>query len=194
MFGGLFNRRKEAKIIEYVWKNNTAKYKGISNFIQSNPSVLFLYYFSETKSQFEQLAEIMQLDVSADFHHIKKITITNAENILNSTIDLTNTTICFIEHHPSYIAEQKVLQYLAEELNIKSVYFQTSLQKPLLLLFGGEKIAVMMDRMGCKEDESLQHSMISNSIQNAQKKIDEQGPVFIERQTARSWFEANIGG
>ena len=40
-------------------------------------------------------------------------------------------------------------------------------------LFGAEKIAKMMDRMGLKEGEVIQHSMITDSIERAQKKVEE---------------------
>src|SRR5690606_28699692 len=40
-------------------------------------------------------------------------------------------------------------------------------------LFGSERIAKLMDRMGLKEGEVIQHSMISKSIERAQKKVEE---------------------
>ena len=40
-------------------------------------------------------------------------------------------------------------------------------------LFGSDRIAKMMDRMGLKEGEVIQHSMISKSIERAQKKVEE---------------------
>src|SRR6056300_396734 len=40
-------------------------------------------------------------------------------------------------------------------------------------LFGSERIAKMMDRMGLKEGEVIQHSMVSKSIERAQKKVEE---------------------
>ena len=40
-------------------------------------------------------------------------------------------------------------------------------------LFGSEKIAKMMDRMGLEEGEVIQHSMITKSIERAQKKVEE---------------------
>ena len=38
-------------------------------------------------------------------------------------------------------------------------------------LFGSERIAKLMDRMGLKEGEVIQHSMISKSIERAQRKV-----------------------
>ena len=51
--------------------------------------------------------------------------------------------------------------------------FYVSLEDNLMRLFGSERIAKMMDRMGLKEGEVIQHSMISKSIERAQKKVEE---------------------
>ena len=48
-----------------------------------------------------------------------------------------------------------------------------SLDDNLMRLFGSERIAKMMDKMGLKEGEVIQHSMISKSIERAQKKVEE---------------------
>ena len=51
--------------------------------------------------------------------------------------------------------------------------FYVSLEDNLMRLFGTERIAKMMDRMGLEEGEVIQHSMITNSIERAQKKVEE---------------------
>ncbi len=54
-----------------------------------------------------------------------------------------------------------------------SSQFYVSLEDNLMRLFGSEKIAKMMDRMGLEEGEVIQHSMITKSIERAQKKVEE---------------------
>ena len=51
--------------------------------------------------------------------------------------------------------------------------FFVSLEDNLMRLFGSERIARVMDRLGYKEGEMIQHSMISKSIERAQKKVEE---------------------
>ena len=53
-----------------------------------------------------------------------------------------------------------------------SVFF-VSLEDSLIRLFGGEKIASIMDRMGLQEGEVIEHSMINRTIERAQKKVEE---------------------
>jgi preprotein translocase subunit SecA len=51
--------------------------------------------------------------------------------------------------------------------------FYVSLEDDLMRLFGSDRIATLMDRMGLKEGEVIQHSMITKSIERAQKKVEE---------------------
>ena len=50
--------------------------------------------------------------------------------------------------------------------------FYISLEDNLMRLFGSERIANAMDRLGMDENENISHSMISNSIERAQKKVE----------------------
>ena len=50
--------------------------------------------------------------------------------------------------------------------------FYLSLEDNLMRLFGSERIAKVMDRLGLKEGEVITHSMVSKSIERAQRKIE----------------------
>jgi preprotein translocase subunit SecA len=54
-----------------------------------------------------------------------------------------------------------------------SSQFFVSLEDDLMRMFGSDRIAKIMDRMGIKDGEVIQHSMITNSIERAQKKVEE---------------------
>ncbi len=51
--------------------------------------------------------------------------------------------------------------------------FYVSLEDDLMRLFGSDRIASLMDRLGLKEGEVIQHSMITRSIERAQRKVEE---------------------
>ncbi|HRR11775.1 MAG TPA: preprotein translocase subunit SecA, partial [Tenuifilum sp.] len=51
--------------------------------------------------------------------------------------------------------------------------FYVSLEDDLMRLFGSDRIARVMDAMGHKEGDVIQHSMVSKSIERAQKKVEE---------------------
>ena len=54
-----------------------------------------------------------------------------------------------------------------------SSQFFVSLEDDLMRMFGSERIAKIMDRMGIQEGEVIQHSMITKSIERAQRKVEE---------------------
>ena len=58
-------------------------------------------------------------------------------------------------------------------MTLGSSQFYVSLEDKLMRLFGSERIAKLMDRMGLEEGEVIQHSMVSKSIERAQKKVEE---------------------
>ena len=49
----------------------------------------------------------------------------------------------------------------------------SALEDDLMRMFGSERIASLMDKMGYKEGEVIQHSMVTKSIESAQKKVEE---------------------
>ncbi len=57
--------------------------------------------------------------------------------------------------------------------DVGSSQFYVSLEDNLMRLFGSERVAKIMDRMGLKEGEVIQHSMMTKSIERAQKKVEE---------------------
>ncbi|GAB4412099.1 MAG: preprotein translocase subunit SecA [Bacteroidia bacterium] len=59
--------------------------------------------------------------------------------------------------------------------------FYVSLEDDLMRLFGSDRISRIMDRMGHKEGEVIQHSMITRSITNAQKKVEENNFAMRKR-------------
>ena len=77
------------------------------------------------------------------------------------------------ERHDSRRVDRQLRGRAGRQGDPGSSQFYVSLEDNLMRLFGSERIAKMMDRMGHKEGEVIQHSMISKSIERAQKKVEE---------------------
>jgi preprotein translocase subunit SecA len=77
------------------------------------------------------------------------------------------------ERHDSRRVDRQLRGRAGRQGDAGSTQFYVSLEDNLMRLFGSERIAKMMDRMGLKEGEVIQHSMISKSIERAQKKVEE---------------------
>ena len=77
------------------------------------------------------------------------------------------------ERHDSRRVDRQLRGRSGRQGDPGSSQFYVSLEDNLMRLFGSEKIAKLMDRMGLEEGEVIQHSMISKSIERAQKKVEE---------------------
>jgi preprotein translocase subunit SecA len=77
------------------------------------------------------------------------------------------------ERHDSRRVDRQLRGRSGRQGDVGSSQFFVSLDDKLMRLFGSERIAKLMDRMGLEEGEVIQHSMISKSIERAQKKVEE---------------------
>ena len=77
------------------------------------------------------------------------------------------------ERHDSRRVDRQLRGRAGRQGDPGSSQFYVSLEDNLMRLFGSERIAKMMDKMGHKEGEVIQHGMISKSIERAQKKVEE---------------------
>ena len=77
------------------------------------------------------------------------------------------------ERHDSRRVDRQLRGRAGRQGDPGSSQFFVSLEDDLMRLFGSDRIASLMDRMGLKEGEVIQHSMVSKSIERAQKKVEE---------------------
>ena len=77
------------------------------------------------------------------------------------------------ERHESRRVDRQLRGRAGRQGDPGSSQFFASLEDDLMRLFGSERIAKLMDRMGITEGEVIQHSMITKSIERAQKKVEE---------------------
>ena len=109
-------------------------------------------------------------------------TVTIATNMAGRGTDIKLTTevkaagglaIIGTERHDSRRVDRQLRGRAGRQGDPGSSQFYVSLEDDLMRLFGSDRIAKMMDRLGLKEGEVIQHSMITSSIERAQKKVEE---------------------
>jgi len=93
--------------------------------------------------------------------------------LIDEVKDVGGLAIIGTERHDSRRVDRQLRGRSGRQGDPGSSQFYVSLEDNLMRLFGAERIAKMMDRMGLKEGEVIQHSMITNSIERAQKKVEE---------------------
>ena len=77
------------------------------------------------------------------------------------------------ERHESRRVDRQLRGRAGRQGDPGSSVFFVSLEDDLMRLFASEKIANLMDKLGFKEGEVLEHSMLSKSVERAQKKVEE---------------------
>ncbi len=109
-------------------------------------------------------------------------TITIATNMAGRGTDIKLTpevkkagglAIIGTERHESRRVDRQLRGRAGRQGDPGSSQFFVSLEDDLMRLFGSERISGIMDRLGLKEGEMIQHPMITRSIERAQKKVEE---------------------
>ncbi len=112
----------------------------------------------------------------------KSGTVTIATNMAGRGTDIKLTpgtreagglAIVGTERHESRRVDRQLRGRAGRQGDPGTSQFFVSLEDDLMRLFGSDRIANIMDRLGLKEGEVIQHPMISRSIERAQKKVEE---------------------
>ena len=146
---------------------------------------------SEILSRMLTLRKIQHQVLNAKYHQReaeivaeagKSGTVTIATNMAGRGTDIKLTpesraagglAIVGTERHESRRVDRQLRGRAGRQGDPGTSQFFVSLEDNLMRLFGSERIAKVMDRMGMEEGEVIQHSMITSSIERAQKKVEE---------------------
>ncbi|MVM39576.1 preprotein translocase subunit SecA [Spirosoma sp. HMF3257] len=146
---------------------------------------------SELLSRFLTMRKIAHQVLNAKYHQREAEivasaglpgTVTIATNMAGRGTDIKLTpesraagglAIIGTERHESRRVDRQLRGRAGRQGDPGTSQFFVSLEDSLMRLFGSERIAKVMDRMGLEEGEVIQHSMITKSIERAQKKVEE---------------------
>ncbi len=121
-----------------------------------------------------------EAEVVAEAGHPGKVTI--ATNMAGRGTDIKiseqvrqagGLAIIGTERHDSRRVDRQLRGRAGRQGDPGTSQFYVSLEDNLMRLFQSERIANLMDRMGHKDGEMIQHSMVTKSIERAQKKVEE---------------------
>jgi len=85
------------------------------------------------------------------------------------------------ERHESRRIDRQLRGRAGRQGDPGSSKFYLSLEDNLMRLFGSDRIANVMEKLGIKEGEAIEHSMITNSVERAQKKVEENNFAIRKR-------------
>jgi preprotein translocase subunit SecA len=183
---------------DFVYKTKREKYNAvideIVNLVNAGRPVLVGTTSVEISELLSRMLKIRRLDhnvLNAKLHQKeadivaqagKTGTVTIATNMAGRGTDIKLTpdtrsagglAIIGTERHESRRVDRQLRGRSGRQGDPGSSQFYVSLEDDLMRLFGSDRIAGIMDRLGLKEGEVIQHSMISKSIERAQKKVEE---------------------
>ena len=181
-----------------IYKTKREKYNAviadISDLVDAGRPVLVgttSVEISELLSRMLRLRNIQHNVLNAKLHQReadivaeagKKGTVTIATNMAGRGTDIKlskevkeagGLAIIGTERHESRRVDRQLRGRAGRQGDPGSSVFYVSLEDDLMRLFASEKIAGLMDKLGFEEGEVLEHSMLSKSVERAQKKVEE---------------------
>lgn len=178
LFGNKEEDTTERIFSDRVYIATNAKMNACLQLAKEQPNSLFIAWFSDTAKKYKDY--FIQ-------NGLEETIITEARFI--HTAQLQNHTPVFVEHYPLHSKELA----LVENWQLKNIIVYSAMDEPLFKHFGSDKMIPLIKLLGMKENESIEHSYVTQSITRGQQKIADK--VSIE-QTANSqadWMERNLG-
>lgn len=174
MFGWFGKREKKAarRSKDLVWISAEAKWQALPGLVMQKESVWIYGWFSETVEKARQVLKAASIDKSVSYG-----------NDFSPTF-MTNCTVIVLEHYPMPQKEEALLSAVEPA----EILVLSALDEPLLQHFGGEKLALLVQKLGLEPTEFLEHNMISNSLARAQQKISEKVIADFSARSQEEWF------
>jgi hypothetical protein len=144
---------------------------------RQEPDRLFICWFADTAVTFKEFFGQHGLDENlvTETHHL------HASKLLNKKP-------VFVEHYPLHTKELELIKHWDAE---KIIVF-SALDEPLFKHLGSEKLIPLMKMLGMKEDEVIEHNMVSKSIIKGQEKIAGQVTIEQSANSQEDWMRKNI--
>jgi hypothetical protein len=206
---GFFKKKKEVSVIDKVYRTNREKESAIGfdveAFLAAGQDVFIFYYFDATKKWIEYFLSAKGIEFTdlESANRATKVTLVPALELTSSSriketlkrySNPESSQFLFANHYPMYTKEANVLDDLSmlHDEAIIAACFYISLDDPLMAAFGSDRIKMLMDKMGYKEGEVIQHAMVTRSISRAQQKLDSEITYENRADSQEDWFQRNM--
>ncbi len=181
MLFNLFGKKEDTAddhvFIDRAYITTAAKMQACSDSAAKNTDLIFICWFADTAAKFKEFFRQRGLDESriTETHHV------HASKLLNKIP-------VFVEHYPLHEKEIELIK----NWEAKNIIVYSAMDEPLFKYFGSEKLIPLMKMLGMKEDEVIEHSMVSKSIIKGQEKIAEQVTLEQSATSQEEWMRKNI--
>jgi len=99
--------------------------------------------------------------------------------------------LLFFGHYPLPSKENKLLERL---VNVKSLAttFYSSLDESSFEIFGADNIISIMEKLGLKDEESIEHTLVGKAMERAREKVESKVKSESEASSEKEWFRKNV--
>ncbi len=145
------------------------------------------FFLIETGGSAEALDQTQVVLVSS----VKFFQSAEAVDFLTKLSNKLSFQLLFFGHYPIPSKENKLLERLS---NIKSLTstFYSSLDEPSFEIFGATNVMSIMEKLGLKDEESIEHAMVTKAMERAREKIEDKVKFEHEASSEREWFQKNM--
>jgi preprotein translocase subunit SecA len=208
---GLFSSKP--KLPDYsdkVWKSQSYAIKGLMTdalaFLVKNEVSIIATHFQESHEQLISfLTENSVPHFVTDASNCEEASLKSKEvlvvdvafisttlpKLLSNLQGKTKSHLLFFGHYPLPKREDKLLENLTPFKEV-AISFYSSMDNPLMAVFGATNVISLMEKLGMKEDEAIEHSMVTKAMQNARKKLEEKVTFEHAAHSEKEWFEKNL--
>ncbi|MEO8630044.1 MAG: hypothetical protein ABI612_18370 [Betaproteobacteria bacterium] len=153
--------------------------------------IIVICFFEQSLDRIE--SELARHDLKA----LQAGAIASDMNVRNARLAEHAPTFLFVEHHPDLKTESDAIVELENIFTEgrPTVGFYAAMDEPLLKLFGTEKIAGLMQKMGMDNDgAAFADAMINRAIRNAQSKVSARIAGSMPCRSQEEWIRINLPG
>lgn len=177
LFGKKDEEAPESIFTDKTYMTTAAKTNACIALAKTQPNTIFICWFAETLRHFREAFTQAGIDA---------LKIMDAKQVHSAM--LQNNTPVFTEHYPLHAKELA----LVEHWPAQKIAVYSAMDEPLFKHLGSEKMLPMMKLLGMKEDEVIEHSLVTKSIIKGQAKIAAAVTLEQPAQSQGEWLEKNF--
>ncbi|GHM99619.1 hypothetical protein WSM22_11090 [Cytophagales bacterium WSM2-2] len=208
---GFFSSSKP-KYSDKVWKSSAFCLKGMVTdalqLITQNEAPVIASQFPEGQEKIVQFLSSNQVpyflvdptNTDEAWHQSQVVYVLNwkfikpseAIDFLTRLLKKSKVHLFFFGHYPLPSKENRILdQFSVIQLPLPVTFF-SSLDEPSFEIFGASQIISIMDKMGMKDEEPVEHAMVAKAMERARQKIEDKVKFDHEANSEKEWFQKNV--
>lgn len=195
-----FFGKKKPKAQYVCYMSKILKYKNVLKTFSENPkaqNVILLYFFDQTRVEMGKLLEVSGIraqDMAVADLPTVEFNFLNARELKGKYMPKADA-IYVLELHPFFSINEIPMEAMidANDKEMMELIYFSGMDEIIPLAFPDGKLVNMMAKLNMDENEAIEHSMVTKSLQRATQKIEADINVRNDvRSSLEEWIAANV--